>query len=174
MLDAARYRSVAPVYVRLSTRVSGAWIRAAISGAVITAAFLGSAWVGHTPPFEGRAYDPYSETAVIRALPFDTPLPFDISLVAAGRGEDLPYHAQWTSNLDTRDTSAQFNEHLAGSPRWRLTQDPPTVDEFVTTLVRLDAAGYMTHFARLAIERDAGQTIVTLDFSPVPVSLAPD
>ena len=174
MLDAARLRRVTPVYVRLRTHVSAGAVRVAVSLAVIAAAFLGSAWMGRTPPFEGRAYKPYSETAVMRALPFDAPLPFDISLVAASRGEDLPYHVQWTSHLEPRAVAAQFNEHLAGSPRWRLTQVPPTSDEFVTTLARVDSAGYMTHFGRIAIQRDAGQTIVTFDFGPVPVSLAPD
>ncbi len=137
-------------------------------------AFLGAAWFGGTPPFEGRASDPYSERAVLKALPFDAPLPYTMSLVTAGRGEELAYQIQWTSNLPSAEIAAQFREHLVGSPKWSLTQIAPTTNEFVTTIARVGADGYMTHFARLEISHEAGQTIVSFDFTPIPTALAPD
>ncbi|HLB24185.1 MAG TPA: hypothetical protein VJP07_08825 [Dehalococcoidia bacterium] len=154
--------------------IPAAAARAVVSVVTVAVAFIGAAWMGSTPPFEGRAHNPYGETAVVRALPFDAPLPYDMSLVAAGRGDDLPYMAQWTTDLEAAEVAAQFHEHLAKSPRWRLTQDPPTSDTFVTTLARVGSDGYMTHFARLTLESGTGQTIVTFDFTPIPTSLAPD
>ena len=149
-------------------------VRLAASACVVIAAFLAAAWVGRTFPFESRLADPYGESSVVRAMPFDTPMPYDISLAAAGRGEDLPYHTQWTSALAPEEIAAQFHEHLAGSPRWVLTQAAPTTSEFTTTLARTGPDGYMTHFARISVEGDAGQTIVTFDFTPIPSSLAPE
>ncbi len=174
VLDAARLHNTAPTRTPARTLVPGAALRAFASFAIVGGAFLGSAWVGGTPPFEGRAYNPYGESAVMRALPFDAPLPYDVSLAAAGRGPDLAYRAQWTSNLDAADLKTQFEQHLAESPRWRLTQDPSSGDEFVTTLARVGSDGYMTHFARLTVERGTDQTIVTFEFTPIPTSLAPD
>ena len=66
-------------------------LRVSFSFAVITTAFLIAAWFGRTPPFEGRAYDPYAEQSVLRAMPFDAPLPYDMALVAAGQGVELAY-----------------------------------------------------------------------------------
>jgi hypothetical protein len=174
VLDATRLRTFrfAPAAIT-PAHVGSRLIRLTTSAAVVCAAFLGAAWFGATPPFEGRATDPYSERAVLKALPFDAPLPYDMSLVTAGRGEDLPYQLQWTSSLPAAEIAAQFREHLAGSPKWRLTQEPPTTDEFVTTVARMGADGYMTHFARIAISREAGQTIVSFNFTPIPTALAP-
>jgi hypothetical protein len=157
-----------------SAHISSKLIRLTMSIAVVGAAFLVAAWFGATPPFEGRATDPYSERAVLKALPFDAPLPYDMSLVTAGRGEDLPYQLQWTSSLPPAEIAGQFREHLAGSPKWNLTQELPTSDEFVTTVARIGADGYMTHFASIAISHEAGQTIVSFSFTPIPSALAPD
>jgi hypothetical protein len=175
VLDATRLRTamLAPLSAR-STRISGKLIRTIVSIAIASAAFLTAAWFGATPPFEGRTADPYSERAVLNALPFDTPLPYDMSLVTAGRGEDLPYQLQWTSSLPPSEIAGQFREHLAGSPKWNLTQEPPTADEFVTTVARIGADGYMTHFASIAISHEADQTIVSFSFTPIPSALAPD
>jgi hypothetical protein len=174
VLDAALVRYAAPARSLARTFVAGAAARAIASLATVTAAFFATAWIGGTPPFEGRTFDPYSETGVMRALPFDAPLPYDISLTAAGRGPDLAYQAQWTSQRSPAEIKAQFEEHLRQSPRWRPTQEPPAGDEFVTTLARVGSDGYMTHFARLAVQRGTGQTIVTFTFTPIPSSLAPD
>jgi hypothetical protein len=169
--DATRLRVTAatPRFSLPSTAV-----RLVVSTCVVVAAFLAAAWVGRTFPFESRIADPYGEAAVVRAMPFDTPMPYDISLAAAGRGADLPYHTQWTSPLPPDEIAGQFHEHLAGSPRWELTQTAPAGSEFTTTLARTGADGYMTHFARMSVGRDAGQTIVTFDFTPIPSSLAPE
>ena len=160
--------------VSLRARLPRTGTRLTAYGVVLAAAFLASAWVGKAPPFEGRVPDPYSETAVLRAIPFDAPLPYDIAVVGAGRGDDLPYRAQWSSEEPAAVIAEQFHEHLAGSPKWLLTQEAPAGHEFTTTLARLDASGYMTHFARITIEHSSGQTFVTLEFTPVPSTLAPD
>jgi hypothetical protein len=173
VLDAARLRNAAPPWTLARTHVSGAAVRAIAAVSTIAVAFLTSAWIGGTPPFEGHTYDPYAESAVMHALPFDTPLPYDMSVAAAGRGPDLPYRAQWTSTLAAGEVAAEFRQHLERSPRWRLTQDAPVGDEFVTTLARVDAGGYMTHFGRLTIARDNDQTVITFDFTPIPAGLAP-
>jgi hypothetical protein len=173
VLEASRLSTTSAYSVRNRARVSATALRAGVSLCVITAAFLVAAWFGRTPPFEGRAYDPYAEQSVLRALPFDAPLPYDMALVAAGRGDELAYHVQWTSNLDPSKLRAQFDEHLAGSPKWRLTQDPALSDTFTTTIARIGADGYMTHFAELSIASERNQRIITLDFTPVPLALAP-
>ncbi len=171
----AVHLNTAPSYsVRVRARVPAVVRRFVLSLAVIATAFIVAAWLGRTPPFEGRAYDPYAEQSVLRAMPFDFPLPYDIALVAAGRGEELAYHAQWNSSLTAAEINVQFNEHLLGSPKWRLTQLPPEGDTYTTTLARIGADGYMTHFAQFTIEHLTDQTIITLDFTPVPVALAPD
>jgi hypothetical protein len=173
VLDAARYPTATLARPRLRIRTPALALRVAGSTAVVAGAFLVAALVGATPPFEGRAPSPYGETAVLRAIPFDAPLPYDMSLVAAGRGPDLAYRAQWTSSRPPDEVAAQFFDHLAGSPKWRLTQTPPAPGEFTTTLARVGADGYMTHFARVVIAGEGAQTVITFDFTPVPSSLAP-
>jgi hypothetical protein len=174
VLDAARYPRSIAVPVSMRARLPKAAVRLAAYVLVVACAFIAAAWVGAAPPFEGRTHDPYSETAVMRAIPFDAPLPYDIAVVGAGRGDDLPYRAQWSSQEPADTIAGQFHEHLAGSPKWQLTQETPVMSEFRTTLARVDASGYMTHFARITIERSSGQTFVTLEFTPVPSSLVPD
>jgi hypothetical protein len=171
VLNASRVSANRMPYQRFTLSTAA---RVLASGAVVALAFLTAAWLGTTPPFESRADDPYGEASVVRAMPFDSPMPYDVSLAAAGRGEDLPYHTQWTSSLPPEEIARQFNEHLAGSPRWRLTQHPPTTPIFATTLARLGSDGYMTHFARISVSTTESQTIVTFDFTPIPSSLAPD
>ena len=142
--------------------------------AIVGSAFLIAAWLGDTPPFEGNTSDPYSEKRVLRALPFDVPLPYDMSLVVAARGVDLPYHAQWTSQAPPEELIAQYEKHLTGSPRWRQLVGETQGGEAAVTLARSSSDGILTHFAKLTISRDATQTIVTFDFTPIPSSLAPE
>ena len=99
--------------------------RLVASGAVVALAFCAAAWAAGTPPFRPAPSDPYSEAAVLRAVPFDTPLPYDIQLVSAGRGAQLPYHVVWTSKLSGNALGQQVLDHLAGSPKWQLTQNGP-------------------------------------------------
>jgi hypothetical protein len=96
-----------------------------------------------------------------------------MAVVAAGRGDDLPYHAQWSTTNSMEKVHAEFIERLEGSPKWQVTHTPAG-DALVTTMVRVDSFGYMTHFARVTIERDLAQTFFTVEFTPVPSSLAPD
>jgi len=148
-------------------------LRLLASLGIIAVVFIVTAWIAGTAPFGGPAYDPYSEIAVHRAIPFDAPLPFDMSVATGGHGTDLPYHAQWTSSLTADDLVAQFHEHLGGSPRWTAVklQSEPGTETF--SLTRVDARGYLTHFARLTITQAHSQAIVTLDFTPLPSSGAP-
>jgi hypothetical protein len=141
---------------------------------IVGCAFLIAAWLGGTPPFEGDTSDPYSEQRVLRALPFDVPLPYDMSLVVAGRGDELPYHAQWTSQAQAGELIAQYEQHLAASPKWRELVADRRDDEAAITLARGSSDGILTHFAKLTISRDATQTVVTFDFTPIPSSLAPE
>lgn len=148
--------------------------RGVASIAIIGGAFLIAAWFGGTPPFEGNTSDPYSESRVLRAMPFDVPLPHDMSLAVAGRGDELPYHAQWTSQTPPQDLIAQYEEHLAGSPKWRELVAEKGPANATVTLARSSSDGILTHFAKLTISRDATQTVVTFDFTPIPSSLAPE
>jgi hypothetical protein len=175
MLDAARLVAWTPARIRtrIGTRTpaSRVALRAFASVAVIAAAFLVAAWIGRTPPFEGRMHDPFSETAVLRAVPYDAPLPQDMSLVAAGRGDDLAYHVQWTSPASTTALVDAFESRLDDSPKWRTTHAETAGGALTTTLARLGSDGYMTHFARLTFRPEGEQSIVGLEFTPVPVSL---
>jgi hypothetical protein len=158
----------------LSPRLTPGACRAFASLLVVVAAFLLAAWLGGSPPFAPRGIAPYSEAGVLRAIPFDTPLPYDRELVAAGRGERLPYHAEWTSSLAPHDASAQIREHLAGSLKWQHTQAKPIAGEFESTFARVGSDGYMTHWALLSVRAVASQTVITLDLTPIPTGLAPD
>jgi hypothetical protein len=159
------------------------WYRGAVLGSdvfrvvasifVVAAAYLGAAWIGGVAPFEGRAAAPYSERGVLRAIPFDAPLPYDIELVGAGRGERLPYHTRWTSDLAAAEVAAQVREHLEGSPKWQHTQLQPLASEFSSTFARIGSDGYMTHFAVMSIAEEGGGTVVVFDFTPIPTTLAP-
>jgi hypothetical protein len=149
-------------------------LKFAFSLAVISLAFLASAWIGRSAPFESRVSDPYSESNVVRAMPFDTPMPHDISLASAGRGNGLAYHTQWTSTVPAEEIAAQFREHLAGSPRWVLSHEAAATGTVTFTLVRRGSNGYMTHFAHLVVESSRGQTVATFDFTPIPTDLAPE
>jgi hypothetical protein len=148
-------------------------LRMAASLLVLISSFVAAAWIGDSPPFSGSPYDPYSETAVLRAIPFDAPLPYDMSVITAGHGRELPYHTQWTATGSLAEIEAQFREHLAGSPRWTINREQRSSKAASITLVRFDSDGYLTHFARLAIESARSQTIVTFDFTPIPTSTAP-
>lgn len=178
MLDAARLVAWTPARIRTRmsapTSVRRRVLRACASAAVIAAAFLVAAWLGRTPPFEGRMHDPFSETAVLRAVPFDAPLPQDMSLVAAGRGDDLAYNVQWTSPASTAALVDAFETRLDGSPKWETTHAETARGALTTTLARLGSDGYMTHFARLTIRPEGEQSIVSFEFTPVPVSLVDD
>jgi len=149
-----------------------AW-RLVASLAVVAAAYAGAAWYGHAPPFTGRDEAPYSRTAVMRAVPFDAPLPYDLTLVEAGRGTPLPYHVVWTSAAPPDEVARQVVEHLAGSPKWRLADNAPIAGAFTTHLARVQSNGQMTHFAELSARPDGAGSVVTLDFTPIPRALAP-
>ncbi len=167
-------RTERAVRVHVANRTAVRVGRGVASIAIVGGAFLIAAWFGGTPPFEGNTADPYSENRVIRALPFDVPLPHDMSLAVAGRGDELPYHAQWTSQTPPQELIAQYEEHLAGSPRWRELVVEKTADDSAVTLARSSSDGILTHFAKLTISRDATQTVVTFNFTPIPSSLAPE
>jgi hypothetical protein len=149
-------------------------VRLAASVCVVGAVFLGAAWYAGTTPFGGAAYAPYSERGVVRALPFDAPLPYDQSLVEAGRGTDLPYHTRWESDLPPEEVAMQVADHLAKSPKWQLTQLTPLHGEFDTTFARQSADGYLTHFASMSVTAAGAGTVIVFDFTPVPTSLAPE
>lgn len=161
--------------LRCGTRVRAAAVRSIVSLAVIASAFLLTAWLGGTPPFEGSRSDPYSENRVMRALPFDAPLPNDMSLAVAGYGDDLPYHAQWTSQAPLAELVAQYEANLAASPKWRiLTTETKANGGLDATLARSSSDGILTHFAKLSVSRDATQSVIAFNFTPIPSSLAPD
>lgn len=141
--------------------------------AVIAAAYLGAAWYAHVVPFAGREPSPYSAESVVRAIPFDAPLPYDLALIEAGHGEPLPYHAAWRSAAPPDEAARQIAEHLAGSPKWQLADNAPIVGAFTTHLARLQSNGQMTHFAELSVRSDGAGSVVTFDFTPIPMALAP-
>jgi hypothetical protein len=148
-------------------------VRAVASLCVVVGTFLAAAWVAGTAPFGAEADPPYSETAVLRAVPFDAPLPYDIELVEAGEGDRLPYHTRWTSERTPGELAAQVRDHLSKSPKWQHTQVQALGGQFNSTFARVGSDGYMTHFAVLSVASEGGATVVTFDFSPIPTSLAP-
>ena len=125
-------------------------------------------------PFDGVRVDPYSEASVVQAIPFDAPLPYDLTLISAGRGGQLPYHATWSSALPPDRVGQQVLDHLAGSPKWQLTENKALAGDFTTHLARLSADAQMTHFAELSVRAaEDGGSIVSFDFTPIPTSRAP-
>jgi hypothetical protein len=157
----------APTVLRKST------VRLVASAAIVGAAFLAAAWFAKTSPFRPTPPDPYSQTAVMRAIPFDAPLPYDIQLASTGRGGQLPYHVVWTSKLSGDAIGQQVLDHLAGSPKWQLTQNGPLAGDFTTHLARVSSDGQMTHFAELSVRQTGTGSVVTFDFTPIPTTLAP-
>jgi hypothetical protein len=166
--------SVSSAGARHSLRAPLAGVaRIGASLAVVAAAYLGAAWYGHVPPFGPGGDAPYSRSAVLRAVPFDAPLPYDLALVDAARGTQLPYHVVWTSAAPPDDVAREVNEHLAGSPKWQLADNVPIAGAFTTHLARMQSNGQMTHFAELSVRPSGAGSIVTFDFTPIPVALAP-
>ena len=147
--------------------------RAAASLAIVAAAYLGAAWYAHIAPFAGLEPTPYSRQAVLRAVPFDAPLPYDLTVVEAGHGAPLPYHVAWRSADAPDELARQVKDHLAGSPKWQLADNTPIAGAFTTHLARVQSNGQMTHFAELSVRADGSGSIVTLDFTPIPMVLAP-
>ncbi|MBF6600634.1 MAG: hypothetical protein IVW36_09000 [Dehalococcoidia bacterium] len=139
----------------------------------MAAAFLGAAWYAGSTPFPSHDPAPYSRQAVLRAIPFDAPLPFDLQLVDAGRGPQLAYRVVWNSTAPPDAVGTQVLQHLAGSPKWQLAQNTPLTGAFTTHLARLSADGQVTHFAALSVAPQGSGSRVTFDFTPIPTSLAP-
>ena len=65
-------------------------------------------------------------------------------------------------------------DHLAGSPKWQLTENKALAGDFTTHLASLSADAQMTHFAELSVRASGdGGSIVSFDFTPIPTSRAP-
>jgi hypothetical protein len=158
---------------RIGTPATSTCLRVALSLLVVLAVFAAAAWSAGTRPFSSSAPPPYSQTAVLRAIPFDAPLPYDLTLVEAGHGKDLAYHVVWTSAATPDQVGQQVLDHLVGSPKWQLAQNTPLAGAFTTHLARVSAEGQMTHFAELSVAPRPGGSTVTFDFTPIPTSLAP-
>jgi hypothetical protein len=147
--------------------------RAASSLLLAGVAFLCASYIGGTAPFEHRAGEPSERERVLRALPFDAPLPYDVELTHAGEGEDLPYRLEYASGLSAAALGAQVADHLAGAPKWSLTQHTDLHGEFTTTFSRVDSTGLLTHFAVASLRADGGRTVFTFDFVPIAELDAP-
>jgi hypothetical protein len=128
-----------------------------------------AAWAGGVAPFARHdVLSPREET--LRALPFDAPLAYDARLEWAGAGPRLPWMAVWTSDLAPDEVAAQIADHLAGSPKWELTQTRPLAGEFETTLARVADSGLMTHFAVLSVRANGAGSRISFEFT----DFAPD
>jgi hypothetical protein len=151
-------------------------LRLALSLAVVAAGYLAGAWAGGVTPFPARTVDPYSRTEVLRAVPFDAPLPPELELAHAGRGDQLPYHVEWSAGLAPAEVVADVRTFLEINPKWAvMTDDPEPGGGVRLVLARSTDFGLMTHYAILrVVEGGAGGAIVTLDFTPIPTSLAPE
>lgn len=147
--------------------------RVAASALVVGAAYLGAAWYAGVAPFRASAPAPYSQGAVLRAIPFDAPLPYDRRLLEAGRGGVLPYHVVWTSAQSPDAVGLEVLEHLRNSPKWQLTERTALAGAFTTHLARLAANGQMTHFAELSVRPYGAGSLITFDFTPIPTAFAP-
>ncbi len=148
-------------------------LRAAASLVVVLAAFAGAPWYAGVTPFAAATLAPYSQQAVLRAIPFDAPLPYKLTLVDASRGKQLPYHVVWKSDAPPNVVGQQVLDHLAGSPKWQLAENTPLAGAFTTHLARLSADAQMTHFATLSVAAAGSGSLVTFDFTPIPAMLAP-
>ena len=141
--------------------------RLCFSAFVVVVAFFAAAYIAGAPPFEHRAGAPSERERVLRALPFDAPLPYDVELVEAGPGNDLPYQLTYVSSLPPAAVAEQMAEHLGGAPKWALTQDTQLDGEFRTTLSRIDSTGLLTHFAVVTLQRDGERSLFTFEFVPI-------
>ena len=163
-------RALLPRFDAPAVRVAA---RIAASLLVVGTAYAGAAWYAGVAPFRASAPAPYSRTSVLRAIPFDAPLPYDRTLLEAGRGGVLPYHVAWTSTRPPDVVGLEVLEHLRGSPKWQLTERTPLVGAFTTHLARVAANGQMTHFAELSVRPDGAGSLITFDFTPIPTAFAP-
>ncbi|MHB8377433.1 MAG: hypothetical protein ACYDEB_10830 [Dehalococcoidia bacterium] len=158
---------------RFDAPATRAAVRITASALVVGVAYLAAAWYAGVAPFRATEPAPYSQTSVMRAVPFDAPLPYDRTLLAAGRGGALPYHVVWTSTLPPDAVGQQVLQHLRDSPKWQLTERTPLAGAFTTHLARIAANGQMTHFAELSVRRYGSGSLIAFDFTPIPTMLAP-
>lgn len=151
-------------------------LRLALSLAVVAGAYVVAAWAGGVTPFPPRTVDPYSPKEVLRAIPYDVPLPPELTLADAGRGEELPYHAEWSAGVTPAEIVSDVRTFLDINPKWQIVTDDPEPGGGVRlVLARSTDFGLMTHYAILrVVEGGAGGAVVTLDFTPIPTSLAPE
>jgi len=138
--------------------------RVALYAAALCGAFILAAYVGRVPPLDRvRAGQSDAERA-LAGVPFDAPLPYDITLVGAGRGRELPNRVEWVSELPPSEAGAQVLDHLAKSPKWQATQFVDLRGEFRQTFARTGSDGYLTHFAVMTLRAQDARTIVEFEF----------
>jgi hypothetical protein len=135
--------------------------RLALAGLLIPAAYFLAAYFGHAPPFT-QAYDPFSKGEVLKQLPADFPQPPDRTLESAGKGEELPYHIEWTSGRPVPEVAAIYRE-LLETDAWDLMLDEETSPSYRVRLARFTEYGFMTHWGMLDVSPWQDGSRITLD-----------
>lgn len=143
--------------------------RVALYALVLCGAFAAAAYVGRVPPLDRARGGESDAERALAAVPFDAPLPYDITLVGSGRGRELPNRVEWVSGLPPRDVGAQVVDHLVKSPKWQATQFVDPYGEFTQTFVRTGADGYLTHFAVMSLRAQDSRTIIEFEFMRLDV-----
>jgi hypothetical protein len=133
-----------------------------MAGGLIALVYFVGAFVVHVPPFTQHR-DPYSRSAVLAELPPGFPLPADGELAAAGRGEQLPYHAEWTSAEPVSEVAGIYRRILDGV-HWELMLEESTGPSYRIRLSRLGPGGFLTHWGMLDVSPQGAGSRVTLDF----------
>ncbi|MCH8849640.1 MAG: DUF2029 domain-containing protein [Chloroflexi bacterium] len=136
--------------------------RLALAAFVLPAVFFMAAYIGGAPPFV-RTYDPFSPSEVLRQLPADFPIPEGGKLQAAGEGDELPYHVEWTSDKPVSEVAGAYREMLSGD-EWELMQEDDAGPGYRVRIAHFTPLGLMTHWAMLDVTNDGSSSRISLDF----------
>ena len=162
-----RIRRIDPAAVAAALRIQVAGAlkpsrRLALATIVLPAVFFMAAYIGGAPPFV-RTYDPFSPSEVLRQLPADFPIPEGGKLQAAGEGDELPYHVEWTSDKPVSEVAGAYREMLSGG-EWELMLEEETSPGYRVRIAHFTPLGFMTHWAMLDVTNDGRSSRITLDF----------
>jgi hypothetical protein len=131
-----------------------------LAGALIAAGWFAASRLTLVAP------GPYARDRVLEARPADLPTVPGARLVEAGPGEDLAYRLEYLTAAPAPDARAS----LLREPAWfeSVSSSAERLE-----LIRRSPTGSLDYIARYVLREEPGGTRVSVEFSPLPVGLAP-